>query len=85
MLTLGQKLLPHSVNYIKNYSIFIKDNLLFSYLEYHGDNYDADIASIAQDPMTQKWWKETDPCQYPLDTAKEGEWWSPMREVFHID
>lgn len=33
--------------------------------------------------MTQLWWKETDPCQMPLDSAGEGEWWAEMEEGFH--
>ncbi len=28
---------------IRNYSIFLKDNLLFAYMEYHGDNKEADL------------------------------------------
>jgi L-rhamnose mutarotase len=72
-------------HHVRNYSIFIKDNLLFSYLEYHGDDYDQDMAELAKDPKTQQWWELTDPCQKPIASAKEGEWWSPMREVFHMD
>ena len=72
-------------HHVKNYSIFIKDNLLFSYLEYHGNNYEQDMAELAKDPKTQQWWELTDPCQQPVVNAKEGEWWSPMREVFHMN
>ena len=71
-------------SHIHNYSIFTKNDLLFSYLEYHGNDYDKDMANIAKDPMTKKWWALTDPCQHPIDSAKEGEWWAPMREVFHM-
>ena len=58
---------------IRNYSIFFKDNYLFSYYEYIGDNYEADTAKMAADPTTQEWWKETEPLQRPIDTRKEGE------------
>jgi L-rhamnose mutarotase len=27
----------------------------------------------------------TAPCQQPLATRDEGEWWAPMEEVFHHD
>jgi len=27
----------------------------------------------------------TDPCQIPLETREEGEWWASMEEVFHQD
>ena len=70
---------------IRNYSIFLKEpeNLLFGYWEYHGEDFAKDAAKIAEHPKTQEWWALTDPCQTPLDTRKEGEWWAMMREVFH--
>ncbi len=70
---------------IRNYSIYYKDNTLFSYYEYIGDDYEADMRKMAADPMTQKWWKLTNPCQQPLPTRKDGEWWADMEEVFHTD
>jgi L-rhamnose mutarotase len=70
---------------VTNYSIFLRDGLLFSYLEYTGDDYAGDMARIAADPETQRWWTLTDPCQQPLDTAAEGERWAPAEEVFHAD
>ncbi len=70
---------------VTNYSIFLRDGLLFSYLEYTGDDYAADSACIAADDETRRWWALTDPCQQPLDSAAEGEWWAPAEEVFHAD
>ncbi|BER93399.1 MAG: L-rhamnose mutarotase [Candidatus Atribacteria bacterium] len=70
---------------IRNYSIFYKDGYLFSYYEYVGDNYEEDMKKMAQDPVTQEWWKLCKPCQEPLETRKEGEWWAEMEEVFHVD
>lgn len=70
---------------IQNYSIFLRDGLLFSYLEYTGSDYAADTATIAEDPETQAWWQLTDPCQEAVATAEPGEWWAPMTEVFHTD
>jgi L-rhamnose mutarotase len=70
---------------IRNYSIFLRDGLLFSYLEYHGEDFAADMARIGRDPETRRWWALTDPCQEPVDTAAPDEWWSPMEEVFHTD
>jgi L-rhamnose mutarotase len=40
---------------------------------------------MAADPETQRWWDVCKPCQKPLDTRKEGEWWAMMDEVFHLD
>ena len=70
---------------IRNYSIYQKDNFLFAYLEYVGSDFEADMAKMAADETTQKWWKLCDPCQQPLDTKKENEWWANMQEVFHCD
>ncbi|MGI5821874.1 MAG: L-rhamnose mutarotase [Bacteroidales bacterium] len=70
---------------IQNYSIFMLENhTLFAYFEYVGNDFEADMKRMANDPMTQKWWKETDPCQESLG-LEPGEWWHNMREVFHCD
>ncbi|MDB4582024.1 L-rhamnose mutarotase [Draconibacterium sp.] len=70
---------------IRNYSIYLKYNTLFSYFEYVGSDFDADMAKMAADPTTQKWWDVCKPCQSPLETREEGEWWANMEEVFHCD
>ncbi|MCL2419355.1 MAG: L-rhamnose mutarotase [Conexibacteraceae bacterium] len=71
--------------HVQNYSIFMRDGYLFSYLEYTGEDYAADMASVAADPATQRWWELTDPCQRALSSAADGEWWAPAEEVFHLD
>jgi len=70
---------------IRNYSIYYKDGYLFSYFEYIGEDYAADMALMAADPETQRWWAVCGPCQEPLETRAEGEWWADMEEVFHVD
>jgi L-rhamnose mutarotase len=70
---------------VRNYSIYYKDGYLFSYFEYIGDNFESDMEKMAADPTTQKWWDVCKPCQEPLDTRAEGEWWASMEEVFHCD
>lgn len=70
---------------IQNYSIFLQDDHLFAYFEYVGGNFKEDMEKMAVDSCTQKWWKETDPCQEPVLSAKPGEWWTTMEEVFHSD
>lgn len=71
--------------HLQNYSIYYKDGWLFSYYEYTGDDYAADMAKMAADPETQRWWAITEPCQIPLETRREGEWWAEMREIFHFE
>jgi len=77
-------------SHIRNYSIYLREvekgqYLLFSYFEYTGDDFEADMARMAADPETRRWWKETDPCQTPVPTRGEKEFWSRMDEVFHLD
>ncbi len=70
---------------IRNYSIFRHDELLFSYFEYVGDDFEADMQAIADDPATQRWWSIQMPLQRPLEDRGEGEWWTTLAEVFHVD
>jgi L-rhamnose mutarotase len=70
---------------IRNYSIFLKDGLLFGYFEYYGTDYAADMARMAADPKTQEWWAIMMPMQRPLETRAQDEWWASMEEVFHVD
>lgn len=70
---------------IRNYSIYLRDQTLFAYFEYHGTDYAADMAKMAADKTTQDWWSIMKPMQCPLPTCKEGEWWASMEEVFHME
>jgi L-rhamnose mutarotase len=70
---------------IRNYSIYHKDGFLFSYFEYEGTDFKADMAKMAADQTTQKWWDLCKPCQTPLETRAPGEWWANMEQVFHMD
>ncbi len=75
---------------IRNYSIYLHKlddgkHYLFSYFEYTGDDFEADSAKMAADETTRKWWAVCKPCQQPLETCAEGEWWASMEEVFHCD
>lgn len=76
-------------SHIQNYSIHLREIegklYLFSYLEYTGTDWAADMKKIADDPETQRWWKETDPCQAPLpDAAAQGKIWSDLEEVYYL-
>jgi L-rhamnose mutarotase len=70
---------------IREFSIFLREpeGLLFAVWEYHGEDFDADARRMAQDPITQAWWKLTDPCQEPYETREPGSWWAEMTEIFH--
>lgn len=72
---------------VRNYSIFLREpeNLLFGYWEYHGKDFEADMAQVADDPETRSWWSFCSPCQLPLASRSEGEHWAMMEKVFHMD
>jgi L-rhamnose mutarotase len=75
---------------IQNYSIYLRKlpdgkHYLFSYFEYAGEDFNNDMAKMAADETTQKWWDVCKPCQRPLEDRAEGEWWAAMEEVFHCD
>ena len=70
---------------VTNYSIYRHGDVLFSYMEYVGDDLDADMAAIAADPATQRWWAVCQPLQRPLPGRAEGDWWKELPEAFHLD
>ncbi|MEV6104989.1 L-rhamnose mutarotase [Streptomyces sp. NPDC051940] len=72
-------------SHVGNYSIFLHGDLLFSYFEYSGTDYEADMAAIAADPVTQEWWKLTDPCQERLPDTPDGEQWLALPSVFFME
>lgn len=74
-----------SENGIRNYSIYIIDDVLFGYYEYVGDDYEADMARVQADEVSQKWWTYTDPCQVPFGNAPDGVLWREMELAWHMD
>jgi len=69
---------------VRNYSIFLHGDTLFGYFEYHGDDFEADLAAIAADPDTKRWWTLTDPCQEPWPDSAAGGHWSDLTEIWHL-
>jgi L-rhamnose mutarotase len=69
---------------IRNYSIFLRNGILFSHFEYVGQDFDADMARMG-DEVTKDWWKLTDPMQEPLTNRKEGEWWASMELLYEMN
>jgi L-rhamnose mutarotase len=77
-------------SHIANYSIYLRKltdgrHYLFSYFEYVGDDFSADMARIAAEPATQRWWAECVPCLDLLPDRAPDEIWASMIEVFHLD
>src|SRR5947208_17124727 len=48
---------------VKNYSIFQKDELLFGYFEYHGNDLAADFKRMNAEPIVKQWYAVCEPCQ----------------------
>jgi L-rhamnose mutarotase len=76
--------------HIRNYSIYLGELepgkfYLFSYLEYTGNDFAADMKKMAADPETERWWKETDPCQQPPSTKKDPGIWMDLQRVFFLE
>ena len=76
--------------HIRNYSIYLTQFddgnwYLFSYFEYIGSDFEADMKTLGENSEVRRWWKETDPCQFGLKNRKDGEWWKSMEEVYHLD
>jgi len=75
---------------IQNYSIFTArlpdgHDYLFSYFEYVGDDFDADMARMAADAETQRWWAVCKPLLTPVAALPPGEVWVPLEELFHAE
>jgi L-rhamnose mutarotase len=72
---------------LRNYTILLQEpeNLLFSYWEYHGSDFSADMVAMAKDPKTQQWWELTGPCLSPLPGSATDTKLSIMENVFHTD
>jgi L-rhamnose mutarotase len=70
---------------VKNYSVYYRDGWVFSYLEYWGDDFEADMRLMAVDLEMRRWWALTEPMQEPIPSRAPGEWWARMEEIFHHD
>ena len=64
---------------IRNYSIFLRDEVLLGHFDYVGDDYAADMRSIAANSRIREWCQLTRPMQYPLPECAEDEWWACFR------
>ena len=72
---------------IRNFNIYLQKmpdgkSYEFATYEYHGTDYDADMAKLARDPQNIAWLKQTDPTQTPLQGEKS---WTVMERIFFND
>ena len=70
--------------HMENFSIFLHQIegkwYEFGYYEYTGDDYEADMAAMGEEPRIKKWLSMCDPMQIPLAGEKS---WSIMEEVYY--
>ena len=71
--------------HMQNFSIYIKQFpdgnwYLFGYYEYTGDDYEKDMAALADEKRNQEWLAMTDPMQIPFP-GDDG--WSIMERVYY--
>ena len=66
---------------IRNYSISIRGTELYTYYEYVGDDYEADMKIQEESPIMQKWWTHSKPCFLHHD---KGEYYDELEEIFYL-
>lgn len=72
--------------HMRNFSIYLHkiDGTYyeFGYYEYTGNDFEADMAKLAEEPRNKEWLSICDPMQVPLKGYKS---WAEMEEVYHND
>lgn len=82
---------PATKRLTPDYSInfFEPMSLLIAHMRYIGDDFEADMASIKDCPVTRRWWELTDGMQESLvpgaTGSKDGRWWADCEEVFRME
>lgn len=83
-------------HHIADYSIYYYRplRLLVAHFKYTGADYAGDMATIAADPETRRWWAVTDALQESFQDSSKGSgeavpwwtvslvWWACMREWY---
>jgi L-rhamnose mutarotase len=72
--------------HMRNFSIYLHEidgkYYEFGYYEYTGNDFEADMAKLADEPRNKEWLSICDPMQVPLKGYKS---WAEMEEVYHND
>mgnify|MGYP001476117973 CR=1 FL=1 len=66
--------------HIHNYSISIRGTELYTYYEYTGEDYEADMKRMDESPVMQRWWTHSKPC---FLHHSEGVYYDELREIFY--
>tara|TARA_B100001029_G_C15040951_1_gene443579 strand:+ start:288 stop:617 length:330 start_codon:yes stop_codon:yes gene_type:complete len=69
---------------IKNYSIFLKEDFMFGYLEYEGNNFDKDMAEMENIPIVKEWTELMIDCFNPFPNNENNNSWVLMDQIFYM-
>ena len=70
---------------VKNYSIYLKEDFMFGYLEYEGDNFDQDMTDMQKIPIVEKWTNLMINCFNPFPGNEDNNSWVMMDEIFYLE
>jgi len=64
--------------------------LLIANFKYTGEDYEADMKQMAEDPETQRWWVLTGGMQESFNEGATGSgndvpWWTTLPEIFRFE
>ena len=67
---------------IKNYSVFAQGDRLFSFFEYHGNNFEQDTKKMRDNDKFEEWEKFHEHMFKPLENQEKDEGWIELKEIF---
>ena len=72
-------------NKVQNYSIFLKEDFMFGYLEYTGNDFDGDMEKMEEIPIIKKWTKLMIDCFFPFPNNEDNKSWVMMDQIFFME
>ncbi|HWR23525.1 MAG TPA: L-rhamnose mutarotase [Feifaniaceae bacterium] len=70
--------------HFENYSIFRHGDFVFSYFEYTGEDYEADMLLMEREPVMLRWWTYSKPCFSSFALSPQEEYYADMQRIFHL-
>ena len=70
---------------VKNYSIYLKEDFMFGYLEYDGSDFNKDMEEMQKIPIVDKWTKLMIDCFNPFPNNEDNNSWVMMDEIFYME
>ena len=69
---------------VKNYSIYLKEDFMFGYLEYDGSDFNKDMEEMQKIPIVDKWTQLMIDCFNPFPNNEDNNSWVMMDEIFYM-